>query len=425
VTNRVRVRVFQNSFFAVLCVLSIVLMLVAVAKPAQGQKYSVIHSFTGPDGANPFARPTIDRAGNLFGTTYAGGASGDGEVFKLTRTSRGWVLTPLYSFVGGSDGMQPNTSVMFGPDGSLYGTTHGGGGTACNGGYGCGVVFKLTPPLTICKSTLCPWIETVLYRFLGGNDGRFPSSGVAFDQAGNLYGSTLYGGGAGCGGDGCGTVYQLARSGSGWTESVIYSFAGGADGEVPTSGLTLDRFGNLYGVTEFGGIYGSGDVYELTSSGSGWTQTILYSLDGSTGDPEYPSGDLIFDSAGNLYGGSPSGGSGGGGTVFMLTPSPAGWTETTIWNFSGVFGAGPGGGVTIDPAGNLFGTTINDNGAGSVFKLVFSGGAWSETDLYDFTDYRDGGHPYSGVALDANGNLFGTAADCGESCQGVVFEVLP
>jgi|ERR1035437_3083345 uncharacterized repeat protein (TIGR03803 family) len=168
-----------------------------------------------------------------------------------------------------------------------------------------------------------------------------------------------------------------------------------------------------------------GTSTELTPSGSGWTQTILYSFDWSTGGPEYPSGDLIFDSAGNLYGTTDSGGSGGGGTVFMLTPSQAGWTETTIWNFLGVDGAGPGGGVTMDPAGNLFGTTINDNGAGSVFKLVFSGGRWSETDLYDFTDYLDGGHPYSGVALDPNGNLYGAAADCGESCQGVVWEITP
>src|ERR1035437_3805485 len=121
---------------------------------ANAQRFSVIHSFTGHDGSDPIARPTIDRAGNLFGTTYAGGGSGEGEVFKLTRTSRGWVLTPLYSFVGGSDGMRPTTSVVFGPGGSLYGTTHGGGDTACNGGYGCGTVFKLTPPLTVCKNAL-------------------------------------------------------------------------------------------------------------------------------------------------------------------------------------------------------------------------------------------------------------------------------
>ena len=391
---------------------------------AQARGLSTIHQFTGADGAVPISGVVMDRGGNLYGTTTQGGGSGFGEVFKLTRTQRGWVLMPLYSFASGSNGSQPYAGVVFGPDGDLYGTTYTGGSSQCNNGYGCGTIFKLAPPPTTCTNTLCPWTETVLYRFTAGNDGQFPTSGVSFDRAGNIYGTTSAGGGPGCGGGGCGTVYQLTHSGGGWAETVLYRFTGGIDGEVPTSGVILDQAGNLYGVTDFGGSgkYHNGVAYELMPSGSGWTETVLHSFDGFDGGPESPTGNLIFDGSGNLYGTTPDGGSGGGGTVFMLSQSQGSWTETTIWNFSGVYGDGPRSGVTMDPAGNLYGTTFNDGGAGSIFKLTPTGsGGWSETDLYDFTDFLDGGHP-AGVILDATGHIYGTTNDCGQYCQGTVWE---
>src|SRR5271157_4784768 len=189
-------------------VLAIVFVLAAVAtQSAQAQTYTVIHNFTGgADGAYPVAGLTMDRAGNLYGTTSGGGASGNGTVFRLSYKGSGWVLNPLYRFAAGNDGLDPRTRVVIGPDGSLYGTTSAGGGTACNFGYGlgCGTVFNLKPSAKACTSALCSWTEIVLYRF-SGTDGALPLGDVVFDQAGNLYGTTAFGGGVGnCSGDGFG-----------------------------------------------------------------------------------------------------------------------------------------------------------------------------------------------------------------------------
>jgi len=172
--------------------------------------------------------------------------------------------------------------VVIGANGTLYGTTAVGGS-----GEG-GTVYNLRPSPRVCVSALCPWTETVLYRFTGGNDGRNPWAGVVFDQSGNLYGATSNGGSAGAG-----VVYELMPSHGGWTDQVLYTFTGGQDGENPLATLTLDNAGNLYGTTNVGGTPGCGDfgcgtVYELTPSGSGWTEHILYKFQGgSDGDQPY------------------------------------------------------------------------------------------------------------------------------------------
>jgi len=387
---------------------------------AQAQSYSVIYNFTrGTDGAFPEAGLTMDKAGNLYGTAYQGGSTDRGTVFKLVRKASGWVLSPLYSFTGRTDGGAPIARVVFGPDGSLFGTTEFGGR---NCGSGCGTVFNLKPPPFACKTALCPWTETVIYSFSGFTDGANPGYGdLTFDPAGNIYGTTYFGGN-----NAQGVVYELAHSGSSWSESAIYLFTGGQDGANPYSSVVFDQVGNFYG-TAFGGGAGHGTVFQLTPSGSGWSENTLYTFQ-DTNDGGTPFGGLVFDSAGNLYGTTSTGGSGGGGTVYELASSGGGWTFDVIGSFAGTaYLPGPYCSLTMDAAGNLYGTTLKDgsHSAGSVFKLTPSGSGWTLTDLYDFTGGQDGGLPYGSVLIDSNGNLYGTASQGGADGYGVVWEITP
>ena len=414
--------------------LAIVLALTLVlAQSARAQTYQVIHNFTGgKDGLIPETGLTIDKAGNLYGTTIAGGGAGGGygTVFKLTHKNSGWVFTPLYSFAGGNDGADPQARVVFGPDGSLYGTTaEGGGGNGC-GGQGCGTVFRLRPASTACKTALCPWSETVLYKFTGALDGGEPYGAVTFDKAGNIYGTTAQGGpqSGNCFLGSCGTVYKLTPANGSWTESVLYSFAGGNDGQWPVGSVIFDGAGNLYGSTNgggpYGGSYGYGTVFQLAPSGSGWAENILYAFHGGS-DGQAPLDSPILDESGNLYGTNAGGGTGGGGTVYQLTPSNGNWTLTTLYGFTG--SAGPYGGVIMDAAGNLYGTTQLDGayGQGSAFKLTPSSGSWTYTSLHDFTGGSDGGLPGCTLTFDASGNLYGTTTEGGANQYGVVFEITP
>ncbi len=423
--------------------LAIACLLALLAVPAQAQTFSVLHSFTGPDGANPLAGLTIDRAGNLYGTTWAGGTAncyfkfGCGTVFKMKHSGSGWVLTPLYSFSGG-DGLGPEDRVIFGPDGTLYGETTYGQGYDCS----CGNVFNLKPPPTRPATPFSPWNDTVLHQFYpGAGEGNEPGGDIVFDAAGNIYGTTESGGNDRfCGGLGCGTVYQLTPSKSGWIETVLYEFTDANDGEYPSGGVTVDQAGNLYGTasqTGFGAEAGS--VFQLTPSGSGWKFNLLYDFSGG-GDGGYPVAGLISDSSGNLYGATSYGGANGGGTVFELTPSNGSWTLNTLYSFTKVnnsFRPGPVASLIMDAAGSLYGTTKADGtyGYGNVFKLTRSNGSWTYTSLYDFTGASDGANPYSSLVLDAQGNLYGTTytgGQSGEDCLlnetytcGVVFEITP
>ncbi len=279
-----------------LALVFVLALTIVVAQPAQAQTFNVIHNFTaGPDGAMPGDGLIMDTAGNLYGTTYYGGIGGeDGVVFKLSKQGSGWILTATYEFQGGTDGTNPMAGVVFGPDSSLYGTTERGGDPNCS----CGTVFKLSRPS---QTTTDGWTETVLYRFLGGSDGSQPELGnLIFDQSGNIYGTT-----SGGGPHNAGTVFKLTYSSGGWTESILYSFAGGSDGANPWSGVTFDQAGNLYGTTESGGnYYGYGTVFELMPSGSGWTKKTLYSFQ-SRNDGAYPYAGVSFDRSGNLYGTTP------------------------------------------------------------------------------------------------------------------------
>lgn len=406
--------------------LALLLALTALAMQAvQAQTFTVLHSFTrGQDGANPWGGLTIDHAGNLYGTTTQGGSSncqgGCGAVFKLAQRNSGWTLSPLYVFNGAPDGAYPEGRLIFGHDGRLYGTT-GQGGLHNSNGFcemlGCGTIFALQPPASFCHSVTCYWTEQQIYQFTGNSDGARPTGDTVFDPSGNFFGTSY------SGGTGVGTVYELSPSGGGWTQTVIHNF-GGVDGANPYGGLIFDAFGNLYGPTEFGGQFShAGTVFELTNSGSGWTETVLHNFNGTDGDE--PLGGLVLDASGNVYGTTNHGGpgGGGGGKVFQLTPSGGSWMLNLLYGFSGV--AGPWGDMIMDSSGAIYGTTVQDGvfGFGSIFKLTFSNGNWVYTSLHDFNG-QDGAAPHGAIVLDVNGNLYGTAAG-GGSGNGVVWEITP
>jgi uncharacterized repeat protein (TIGR03803 family) len=334
------------------------------------------------------------------------------------------VVEGLHQFLGGSDGSGP----VFGPDGALYGTAQAGGNGGCIGGNGCGAVFRLTPPARPCTHFPCPWNEIVLHAFTSGSDGETPYFGdLTFDTAGNLFGTTPLGGI-----HNQGTLFKISRQNGSWTESVAYTF-GGAPAQYPESGIVFDSAGNIYGTAGGGFPYDDGLIYELQPLQGGWTERTLFTFTGGANGAG-PGGALIFDRMGNLYGATVSGGPGtNGGTVYQLVHSGTGWTLTTL---TGIFGGsgGPNGSLTMDAAGNLYGTTYSDgtHGYGSVFKVAPQhDGTWLLTDLYDFTGLDDGGSPIGSVAIDASGNLWGTASRGGDRTLcfhlgcGVIWRITP
>jgi uncharacterized repeat protein (TIGR03803 family) len=259
----------------------------------------------------------------------------------------------------------------------------------------------------------------VLYSFAGGTDGAIPQGGVVMDAAGNLYGNTLIRG------SGAGVVFKLTPKQNGtWSEDVIYVFAGGSDGIGPAGTLVFDAAGNLYGTTNGGGTARDGAVFQLTpNQGGGWTESVLHSFTGKDGIN--PLAGVILDQAGNLYETTGAGGAfGSGGVAFTLTKNQDGsWQEKVLHSFKGQ----PYAGLTLDAAGNLYGTTQFGGAAGYgvVFKLTpNSKGGWNETVLHSFYD-SPGAHPVADVIFDAAGNLYGTTAGDGSTTFGSVFEITP
>ena len=270
----------------------------------------------------------------------------------------------LYSFTGGADGGLAAAGLIFDAAGNLYGATvYGGAYGNCDAGFdGCGVVFKLAPNPT------GTWTEGVIYSFGSTRaDGAHPGAGLVFDTAGDLYGTTETGDAS----DG-GTVFKLKHNPDGtWTESVLHSFpADSQDGVNLYGGLVYDAAGNVYGTTGGGGAYGYGLVFKLEPQPDGtWTESVLYSFTGGA-DGRGPVAGVIFDAAGNLYGTTYFGGADGYGAVFKLTPTSSGWKETAVHSFIG-FGRYPVAPVIFDPAGNLYGTTGQGNGNGGlVFEIT-------------------------------------------------------
>ena len=326
--------------------------------------------------------------GVLYGTTSNGGVYGYGAIFKLDRMNK---ETLLYSFTGGTDGAYPNSGLVFDGKGNLYGTAQNGGDLSCNlisGFTGCGVVYKLDSTGHF----------SVLYTFTG-SDGAWPQ-GVILDSAGNLYGPSFYGGDINCPllpGIGCGVVFRLSPQGGGWAETVLYAFLGSTDGATPNGFLTIDKAGNLYGVTINGGNLagcsgiGCGLVFEVNTSKQ---ETPLYTFTGGA-DGAGANGTLLMDGRGNLYGTTYAGGdlscsnngSVGCGVVFEI---PQENHEVVIHTFKGPDGAGPSYGFVADAKGNGYGTTIygGTSNLGTVFEVTSKG---VEKVLHSFTGGTDGG----------------------------------
>jgi uncharacterized repeat protein (TIGR03803 family) len=387
---------------------------------------NTLYNFAGGSDPNlPYAGLIFDKAGNLYGTTEFGGTNNQGTVFEITRNANGtWTETVLYNFTGGADGGQPYASLVFDTAGNLYGTTNFGGSSNCN--LGCGTVFELT-------SGSSGWTETVLYSFTGGSDGREPSARVLFDAAGNLYGTTLQGGNIDsvCSA-GCGTVFKLTHGSSGWTESVVYAFEGGADGASPYAALAFDTAGNLYGTASAGGTSENGTIFKLTPGSNGWTESVLHTFTGGN-DGKYSYGDLILDAAGNLYGTTFEGGWRGYGVVFELLPNSKGaWHERVLHGFVNTPAGNPVAGLVMDTAGNLYGTTMLGatetscgGGCGTLFKLTpASTGTWTYKVIHVFGHGTDGYHPTGDLIVDSEGNIYGTTQAGGAQRSGMVFEIM-
>ena len=294
------------------------------------------------------------------------------------------------------------------------------GSTVQGGDFGSGTVFQLAP-------SAGGWTHTVLYSFTGGADGGEPYKGVTLDPQGNLYGTTVTGGSGSCEG-GCGVVFKLTKSGSNWTQSVLHAFTGGNDGSSPGSGLAFDSHGNLYGMTPTGGAYGLGVVYQLHPEAAGtWKLNVLHAFTGGNDGSSASAGRLIFDAAGNIYGVTTVGGAHGDGVVFELTYLQGAWRLLPLYAFRDQpDGALPYGGLIFDKAGNLYGTTYyaGANDVGTVYKLTHANGAWRETVLYSFKGGTDGSSPISTLVMDEAGYLYGTTSDGGTSCAcGVIFKL--
>ena len=417
---------------AALLTVAVIVTLITLVSAAWGHE-RVLHSFHNRPANQAVAGLVFDSAGNLYGTTAFGGRAqcfaGCGTVYKLTPISGGgWSYRVIYAFHGGHDGASPTGTLTLDLAGNLYGTTQGGGSNAWSGG--CGTVFELAP------SSGGGWTENVLYRFSGTN-GQQPYAGLTLDAAGNIYGTTFVGGSGNCLG-GCGVAFELTPSGGQWNETVLYNFTGGNDGAAPVAPMIFDANGNLYGTASTGGVGSCGGatcgvVFELTPSGSGWTENVLYSFKGGKQDGGSPLGALVFDPSGNLYGTTSNGGSqacnDGCGTVFELTPSANTWTEAVLHRFQG----GNDGAVpynvalVLDQAGALYGTTLLGGRSactcGTAFKLTpGSNGKWNRSLLEAF-DGKNGSNPNAGLIFDATGNLYGTAGGGGSDGFGVVFEI--
>jgi uncharacterized repeat protein (TIGR03803 family) len=422
--RRIERRISGTCWRAVIGLLTVATVLLWAGKPAQAQQaptFSVLYTFTGgTDGGVPYQRDplVLDKNGNLYGTTTLGGDLGASQCFGygcgvVFRISPAGEETVLYSFTGATDGGDPEAGLVQDKEGNLYGTTAGGGAS------GGGVVFRVQPDGN----------ETVLYSFpFVGPEGDSPVAGVVRDQEGNLYGTTPGGGDLSCGGGGgCGVVFKLDPAGN---ESVLNAFDG-ADGAAPGARLLRDEKGNLYGDTYSGGnddcVTGDcGVVFEVSPTGK---EKVLRAFSGSDG--ANPLADLVYDQSGNLYGTTFFGGScsqEGCGVVFKLTPTGE---YTLLYDFTGGEDERFPSGLVRDKQGNLYGTTQGGGVSqyGSVFRLDPHGNL---TTLYTFTGGTDGNGPYTGVVQDKEGNLYGmtnaggnTSSTCpygSEGC-GVVFKI--
>jgi uncharacterized repeat protein (TIGR03803 family) len=346
-----------------------------LSPPTRGQAQwteATLWSFgAGSDGRAPYASLIADSFGNLYGTTAFGGDHQAGTVFKLippSRRQKPWTETVLWSFdPADGDGANSYADLIADSSGNLYGTTESGGTNQS------GTVFEVSPP----SGRQRQWTEKVLWNLGAKGDGTFPRSGLLADAKGNLYG-TAQGGGTNLGG----VVFELVpprRRQTQWTENLLWSFGAGTDGVSPQDRLIVDQLGNLYGTTFFGGTQSLGTAFKLSPPLRGqsqWTESVLWNFAEQSNDGAEPYAGLLPDRWGNLYGTTQFGGTNSSGAVFELSPPARGqvdWTENVLWSFGGLDdGANPVAGLIADRWGNFYGTTVNggSNQGGAVFELA-------------------------------------------------------
>ena len=409
------------------------------AAAAQAATEQILYRFTGPDGANPRGVLIADASGALYGTTEFGGigcadSNGCGTVFKLTPGTSGYTERVIHSF-SGKDGAYPGAGLIADASGALYGTTEYGGALTrrlCRSGFGCGVIFKLTPSQS-------GYVETVLHVFRWRNSsfpqGASPTASLSMDANGNLYGTTSEGGKKGtC----CGTAFVLQKTQTGYTLRTIYRFTPAHDGYNPgASGLTIGPAGVLYGTTEESAScrLACGTVYTLTPKGSGYVERVIFTF-AKRGEGDVPEAGVLLDAAGDVFGTTVSGGTeychgfGGCGTAFELIPDKRAYRERILWRFGHAEGFNPLAQPVADASGALFLTAAYGGkagcarrGCGSVVSLTPAHGHIAVTALHVFAGGDDGAFPYAGLAL-VSGTLYGTTSAGGSSCDcGTVFAI--
>ncbi len=415
---------------AVFTIATLVMMVAVTGPPAQAQTFAVLHAFTGSgDGGSPNGISAVGPEGNLYGTAASGGVTNDkcpqgcGNIFELKHSGGNWLVDPLYSFRGGNLG-DPVFGITRAANGAIYGQNRGPGGVDVPG-----LVYELT-------SVAGHWTLTVLYQFNpNGNDAYESTGEVILDAKGNIYGTSTAGGPMGAG-----TVYELTFTGGQWVEKDLWYFGSrnGTEGWGPHAGVVMDQQGNLYGTTTMGSTHGCGAVFRLTPTQSGfWNGHTLYSFPALGAECSTATGGVILDAAGNVYGevanSSPSSG------VFELSPSGGGWTYTLL--YGATWGGNPNEPprLVMDSAGNLYGTTPGGTYCnpqcddGTVFKLTRSNGRWRHSLLYEFHyDLLNGGiYPGGDLSVDSSGNLYGTTSLGGDtSCNppngcGLAYKITP
>jgi uncharacterized repeat protein (TIGR03803 family) len=416
----------------------------ALSLSLSAQTFTTLHNFGSQsyDGILPQGGVIQGPNGALYGTTFQGGRWGRGTVYELLPpVSRGepWTDVVLHSFKSG--GANLTAGLVMGPNGALYGVAPGG--IVAEGKYG--MAFELDPPTEMSGD----WIFSIIYQFTE-TDGDPSSSlifGSPFGCCQSLYGTTFYDGLSPSGPPELATVYRMTpppAAGALWTHTILYTFPGLTQGMVPEGSLAVGSAGTLFGVTADGGYVGGGcgndngcgTVFSLTpptQAGGTWTKGILHAFNPGLGDGAIPTAGMVIGPSGVLYGTTSSGGEGGGGVVFSLTPTitpGAPMTETILYAFPApTVGSGLPGTLLLGPTGVLYGTRASGgaSGYGTVFALTppaSPGGIWTETILHNFTNGADGGYP-TGLTLSSDGTLYGTTYYGGANSFGTVFALRP
>ncbi len=395
------------------CLLACILLICASAHAATG---SVIYTFAGgSDGQNPDGSVVLYQ-GNLYGTVSGGGAGNAGQVFRAYRKKDGvYAKVALHDFIV-TDGAVPAGVLALDQIGNIYGIT------ATGGSFGLGTVFMLTRPANIADA----WPLTTLWSFTGGSDGSNPSAGVSLIN-GSLDGTTPSGFGN------SGAVFQLTQASTGiWSFQVLWQFTAAADGQLPMCTISADKDGLLYGTTFLGGINGLGTLFRLSQNLSTgvWAEEVLLSFGGELGGANQAAGGVIINPLGTVYGSSYGGGSHGSGTIYKATPNVNGiWTATVLHSFDGTTESGQPEFSLVYWKGSYYGVSTM-NGGGEVFKTNPSAThkQWDLSVLQNLS-LIGGDIPLAGITISNARTIYGATAqggiasnNCGNGC-GIVYKI--